>query len=160
MKTIKITFENNSRNTKTPKTLNEVQLEAYRNATKKINKYAVMYCINEKVYGIKIPKDCIENRLSYYGKQLVLMLPINKAQMLELIENGSATYYCTKNELEAKKQELNLNNNGQAIEYIIKEKDKVKIDHTRRLAEGGDGYRYEIKYYEYGSTKHDRIMVV
>ena len=160
MKTIKITFENNSRNTKTPKTLNEAQLEAYRNATKKINKYAIMYCINEKVYGIKIPKDCIENRLSYYGKQLVLMLPINKAQMLELIEKNLATYYCTKNELEEKKQELNLNNNGQAVEYILEEKDHVKIDHTRKLAEGGDGYRYEIKYYEYGSTKHDRIMVV
>jgi hypothetical protein len=160
MKTVNITFENNSRNTKAPKTLNAIQLEAYRNATKKINKYAVMYCINDKVYGIKIPKNCIESRLSYYGKQLVLMLPINKAQMLQLIEDGSATYYCTKNELEEKKQELNLNNNGQAVEYIIEERDKVKIDHTRSLAQGGDGYRYEIKYYEYGSTKHDRIMMV
>ena len=160
MKTVRIEFVNNSKNTRAAKALTNEQLQAYRDATKKISKYAIMYCINEKVYGVKIPKTCLENRLSYYGKQLVLMLPMSKAQMLEQIDNGNATYYCTKNELEAKKQELNLNNNGQAIEYIIEAKDKVKIDHTRKLADGGDGYRYEIKYYEYGSTKHDRIMVV
>ena len=55
---------------------------------------------------------------------------------------------------------MGLSNNGQAIEYVIEKKDKVKIDHSRSLAQGGDGYRYEIKYYEYGSTKHNRIMVV
>lgn len=160
MKTIEIKFVNNSANTRKAKTLTNEQLEAYRKATSKITKYAIMYCINGKVYGVKIPKSCLENRLSYYGKQLVLMLPMNKAQMLEQIENGNATYYCTKNELEQVKNEMGLSNNGQAIEYVIEKKDKVKIDHSRSLAQGGDGYRYEIKYYEYGSTKHNRIMVV
>jgi hypothetical protein len=160
MKTIQINFVNNSTNTRQAKMLTSEQLEAYRNATKKITKYAIMYCINNKVYGVKIPKDCLENRLSYYGKQLVLMLPMSKAQMLEQIENGNATYYCTKDELEQVKIEKGLSNNGQAIEYVIEKKDKVKIDHSRSLAQGGDGYRYEIKYYEYGSTKHNRIMVV
>ena len=160
MKTVRIEFVNNSRNTRAAKVLTNEQLQAYRNATKKITKYAIMYCINEKVYGVKIPKECLEGRLSYYGKQLVLMLPMSKAQMLEQIDNGNATYYCTKDELKQVKNEKGLNNNGQAIEYVIEEKDRVKIDHTRSLADGGDGYRYEIKYYEYGSTKHDRIMVV
>ena len=160
MKTIEIKFVNNSANTRQTKTLTSEQLQAYRKATSKITKYAIMYCINGKVYGVKIPKTCLENRLSYYGKQLVLMLPMNKAQMLEQIENGNATYYCTKDELEQVKNEMGLSNNGQAIEYVIEKKDKVKIDHSRSLAQGGDGYRYEIKYYEYGSTKHNRIMVI
>jgi hypothetical protein len=151
---------NNSTNTRQAKMLTSAQLEAYHNATKKISKYAIMYCINNKVYGVKIPKECVEDRMSYYGKQLVLMLPLSKAQMLEQIDNGNATYYCTKDELEQVKNEMGLSNNGQAIEYVIEEKDKVKIDHSRSLAQGGDGYRYEIKYYEYGSTKHNRIMVV
>ena len=160
MKTINIEFVSNWANKRKAKTLTDEQIQAYRNATKKITKYAIMYCINEKVYGVKIPKTCLENRLSYYGKQLVLMLPMSKAQALEQIENGNATYYCTKNELDEVRKELGLDNNGQAIEYVIERKDKVKIDHTRKLADGGDGYRYEIKYYEYGSTTHDRIMVV
>ena len=160
MKTINIEFVNNSANTRKAKALTSEQLQAYHNATKKITKYAIMYCINNKVYGVKIPKTCLENRLSYYGKQLVLMLPMSKAQMLEQIENGNATYYCTKNELEQVKNAMNLSNNGQAIEYVIEKKDKVKINHSRSLVQGGDGYGYEIKYYEYGSTKHNRIMVV
>ena len=160
MKTIEIKFVSNSANQRKAKTLTSEQLKAYRETSKKISKYAIMYCINDKIYGVKIPKNCIENRLSYYGKQLVLMLPMSKAQALEQVDNGNATYYCTKDELDQVRKELSLDNNGQAIEYVIERKDKVKIDHTRSLAKGGDGYRYEIKYYEYGSTTHNRIMVV
>lgn len=158
MKTTNLTFISNSNNTREHTRLNAQELALFKEHTKKISKIAFMFCLNNKVYGVKMPKANIIDRLTVYHDNIVMLLPLSKFQMVELIENGTATYYCTKDELKQEVANRKLQNLGQAIEYVIESKDKVKFDHSRSLADGGDGYRYEVKFFDYGSTKSVRVI--
>jgi hypothetical protein len=159
MKTTTLTFVNNSNNRKGITPLNAQQKALYNAHTEKIAAFNIFFSIdNNHIYGVRMPKSNIENRLTVYHDNIVLMLPLSKKQFKELIDNGIATYYCTIDELAPYKEQIKEDNNGKALEYFLEHKKHWKINHKRALQDGGDGYKYEIKFYNHGSTKHDRVI--
>jgi hypothetical protein len=159
MKTTTLTFISNSNNTRTITPLNEQQKALFDAHTEKIKAFNIFFSIDNKhIYGVRMPKSNIEERLTVYHDNIVLMLPLSKKQFKELIDDGTATYYCTIDELAPYKEEIKENNNGKALEYFLVGKRHWKINHTRALQDGGDGYKYEIKFFNHGSTKSDRVI--
>ena len=158
MKTTNLTFVSNSNNTRQHTPLTAEQYELYKKHTANINSFRVFYAIDNKVYGVRIPKANIESRLTIYHDDIRMLLPLSKAQMLDLYEQGIATYYCTLDELEPYKKACGEDNFGKAIEWFLESEKRWKVDHNRSLENGGDGYGYDIKFFKMGSTKTVRIV--
>lgn len=161
MKTTELTFVSNSNNQKPITPLTEKEYELFKAHTEKINSFRIFFTVdNKKVYGVRMPKANIEKRLTVYHDMIVMMLPLSKKQMIDLINDGTATYYCEMEQLKAIIPQLpkEKQNYGFAIEYFLEEKKRWKVNHNRALKDGGDGYGYDIKFFRHGSTKHDRII--
>lgn len=158
MKTTTLTFVSNSNNTRQHTPLTAEQYELYKKHTENINSFRIFYAIDNKVYGVRMPKANIESRLTIYHDDIRMLLPLSKAQMLELYEQGIATYYCTLEELEPYKKACGEDNYGKAIEWFLESEKRWKVDHNRSLENGGDGYGYDIKFFRMGSTKTVRIV--
>ena len=159
MKTTTLTFVSNSNNQKPITPLTEKQYELFKVHTEKINSFRIFFTVdNKKVYGVRMPKANIEERLTVYHDMIVMMLPLSKKQMIDLINDGTATYYCTLDELNKYKELCEEDNYGKAIEYFLEIEKHWKVDHNRSLENGGDGHGYDIKFFRHGSTKHDRVI--
>lgn len=158
MKTTTLTFVSNSNNTRQHTPLTAEQYELYKKHTENINSFRIFYAIDNKVYGVRMPKANIENRLTMYHDDIRMLLPLSKTQMLDLYEQGIATYYCTLDELNKYKTFCGEDNYGKAIEYFLETEKRWKLDHNRSLENGGDGYGYDIKFFRMGSTKTVRVV--
>ena len=158
MNTTNLTFVSNSNNTTKHTPLTAEQYALYKKYTENINSFRIFYAIDNKVYGVRMPKANIESRLTIYHDDIRMLLPLSKAQMLELYAQGIATYYCTLDELDKYKELCGEDNYGKAIEYFLETEKHWKVDHNRSLEEGGDGYKYDIKFFRHGSTKTVRIV--
>ena len=161
MKTTNLTFVNNSNNQKPITPLTEKQYELFKVYTEKINSFRIFFTVdNKKVYGVRMPKANVEERLTVYHDMIVMMLPLSKKQMTDLINDGTATYYCELEQLKTIIPQLpkEKQNYGFAIEYFLEQEKGWKLNHERALKDGGDGHGYDIKFFRHGSTKHDRVI--
>ena len=161
MKTTNLTFVSNSNNQKPITPLTEKQYVLFKVHTEKINSFRIFFTVdNKKVYGVRMPKAYIEKRLTVYHDMIVMMLPLSKKQMTDLINDGTATYYCEMEQLKTIIPQLpkEKQNYGFAIEYFLEQRKGWILNHERALIDGGDGRGYDIKFFRHGSTKHDRVI--
>lgn len=165
MKTLKTlpTFQGRSNNnnslkpmtTEEKNTLNALIEKAQNNGLKN---FALIYNVNGNIYGFKTEiKNCLARvKTNKSGKNIMFKIfsPIANGQVKEMIENNKFTYYGKAEELEEIKSRHHLQNNGQAVEYLINKKEHSTIDHKKDLLNGGDSLfgDTEIKYFVIGNS--------
>ena len=117
---------------------------------------------NKNIYGYRIP---IENGLTrvktnYDGKntmQFKIAVPHGKQQQNDFINNNNVVFIGTMQDLEKihnKHNELK-NNDGKAIEFLLKNKYHCKFYHNNSLLNGGDLLygNTEIKFFNWCGGK-------
>lgn len=166
MKTMKTLpqFESKSNNTNILKPMTKAQQNKLNSLIKKasangLKNFALIYNVNGEIYGVKTPiENCLArvkvNQATDKGIMFKIFSPLAKNQVIELAQKGEFTYYGNESELESIKKRHKLQNNGQAVEYLVNRKERTTIDHKKDLLNGGDslGGNAEIKYFVIGNS--------
>ena len=166
MKTMKtlpqFTSKSNNTNSLKPMTkaqekkLNSLISQASKNGLKN---FALIYNVNGEIYGLKTPiENCLArvkvNQATDKGIMFKIFSPLAKNQVIELAQQGKLTHYGNENDLTSIKARHKLQNNGQAVEYLVNRKERTTIDHKKDLLKGGDSLfnDTEIKYFVIGNS--------
>lgn len=166
MKTFKTLpqFESKSNNTRILKPLTKAQEQKFNALMKKaqsngLKNFALIYNVNGEIYGLKTPiENCVArikvNATSAERVMFKIFSPLAKNQVIELAQQGKLTYYGNESEFESIKKRHKLQNNGQAVEYMVNKKERTTIDHKQTLLQGGDNLfgDTEIKYFVIGNS--------
>ena len=166
MKTFKTLpqFASKSNNTNALKPLTKTQQQKLNALMKKaqnngLKNFALIFNVNGEIYGLKTPvENCTArikvNATSSEKIMFKIFSPLAKNQVIELAQNGKLTHYGNESDLENIKKRHKLQNNGQAVEYLVNRKERTTIDHTKTLLQGGDSLfnDTEIKYFVIGNS--------
>lgn len=165
MKTFKTLpkFESRSNNSKglKPMTTDEKALLLSLIEQAKANdlkNFALIYNVNGLIFGLKTPlENCLTRiKVNKSGNKIMFKIfsPLAKNQVIEMAENSQLTYFGTVADLEKIRIKHNLQNNGQAVEYLVNRYEHTTINHTQSILEGGDALdgNTEIKYFVIGNS--------
>ena len=155
MKTLKIDFVSTSPRAPKAQTMQEKKLA---NAiVKKANFENVTVVIEYKntLYACKMPLELVLKRLASNGNRNKILCPLSKTQVIENIANGNLEKIGYSSDLEKyhNNSRYKITNDGQAIEYYLKQKYHCKFDHQAKMTAGqGEFKNTEVKFFSYDKT--------
>ena len=120
----------------------------FKNAT-------VIIEIHNKIYGCKMPMHRLTSQLAISGKRVKFLCPLGKNQVIDLILSGELEMLGFSEELEKyhDNKRYKISNDGQAIEYFLKQKFHTKFDHTAKMTKGAGEFRNtEVKFFSFDKT--------
>ena len=110
---------------------------------------------NKNLYGCKMPLELVLKQLANNGERNKILCPLSKSQVIENIENGNLEKIGSSQDLEKyhDNPRYKITNNGQAVEYFLKQKYHCKFDHQAKMTSGqGEFRKTEVKFFSFDKT--------
>lgn len=110
---------------------------------------------NKGLYACKMPLDLVLKQLCNNGNRNKILCPLGKNQVIELINSGDLEKIGSASDLEKyhNSARYKISNDGQAIEYYLKQKYHTKFDHNAKMTAGDGEFRNtEVKFFSFDKT--------
>ena len=110
---------------------------------------------NQNLYACKMPLKLVLKQLCNNGNRNKILCPLGKIQVIELIASGDLKKIGLSSDLEKyhNSNRYKITNDGQAIEYYLKQKYHCKFDHNAKMTNGnGEFKNTEVKFFSFDKT--------
>lgn len=110
---------------------------------------------DKNLYACKMPLELVVKQLCNNGNRNKILCPLGKNQVINLIASGDLEKIGSSSDLEKyhKSSRYKINNDGQAIEYYLKQKYHCKFDHNAKMTNGnGEFKNTEVKFFSFDKT--------
>lgn len=121
----------------------------------KFNNATIIIEWSGKLYGCKMPMHRLTAQLCISGKRTKFLCPLGKNQVIDLILSGDLEMLGFSEELEKyhENKRYKVSNDGQAVEYFLKQKFHAKFNHTAKMTKGNGEFRNtEVKFFSFDKT--------
>ena len=111
--------------------------------------------IHNKLFGCRMPMSRLCENLAVSGQRVKFLCPLGKNQVNDLIISGDLEMLGFSEELEKyhENKRYKISNDGQAIEYFLKQKYHAKFHHTAKMTKGNGEFRNtEVKFFSFDKT--------
>ena len=155
MKTLNIEFKSTSPRGTKAQSPQEKALAKKILQQANFEKVTVVIEYNKNLYACKMPLELVLKRLANNGNRNKILCPLSKIQVIENIENGNLEKIGSSSDLEKyhNSNRYKITNDGQAIEYYLKQKYHCKFDHNAKMTTGqGEFKNTEVKFFSYDKT--------
>lgn len=155
MKTLNIEFKSTSPRGTKAQSPQEKALAKKILQEANFEKVTVVIEYNKNLYACKMPLELVLKRLANNGNRNKILCPLSKIQVIENIENGNLEKIGSSNDLQKyhDSNRYKITNDGQAIEYYLKQKYHCKFDHNAKMTAGqGEFKNTEVKFFSYDKT--------
>lgn len=155
MKTLKIDFVSTSPRGTKAQSPQELKLAAAILKKANFENVTVIIEYNKNLYACKMPLELVLKRLASNGNRNKILCPLSKTQVIENIANGNLEKIGYSSDLEKyhNNARYKITNDGQAIEYYLKQKYHCKFDHQAKMTAGqGEFKNTEVKFFSYDKT--------
>lgn len=155
MKTLKIEFQSTSPRGTKAQSPQEKALAKKIMQQANFEKVTVVIEYNNNLYACKMPLELVLKRLANNGNRNKILCPLSKIQVIENIENGNLEKIGSSSDLQKyhNNPRYKITNDGQAIEYYLKQKYHAKFDHNAKMTAGqGEFKNTEVKFFSYDKT--------
>lgn len=110
---------------------------------------------NAGLYACKMPIERLTAQLCISGKRTKFLCPLGKNQVIELIASGKLEKIGSSDDLLKyhNSSRYHISNDGQAIEYYLKQKYHASFDHNAKMTTGAGEFRNtEVKFFSFDKT--------
>lgn len=155
MKTLNIEFKSTSPRGVKAQSPQELKLAAAILKKANFENVTVIIEYNKNLYACKMPLELVLKRLANNGNRNKILCPLSKTQVIENIDNGNLEKIGSSSDLEKyhNNTRYKITNDGQAIEYYLKQKYHTKFNHSAKMTAGqGEFKNTEVKFFSYDKT--------
>ena len=155
MKTLTIEFKSTSPRGVKAQSPKEKELAQKILQSTSFDKVTVVIEYNKDLYACKMPLDLVLKRLANNGNRNKILCPLSKIQVIDLIASGDLEKIGLSSDLEKyhNSNRYKITNDGQAIEYYLKQKYHCKFDHNAKMTNGnGEFKNTEVKFFSFDKT--------
>lgn len=155
MKTLKIEFVSNSPRKARKQTAQELKLVKAITSKAQFDNVTIVIEYDKNLYACKMPLELVLKRLVNNGNRNKILCPLSKTQVIENINNGNLQKIGCSSDLQKyhDSNRYKITNDGQAIEYYLKQKYHAKFNHSAKMTAGqGEFKNTEVKFFSYDKT--------